>query len=142
MKFKLNGTKQMRARLQQIAKQFPTKVMGALYVEANIILTESKRRCPVAPDGGILRSSGVVHKPVRKGSGFSITLSYGGAAQAYALAVHEHLSEHSPPSWIVAELSGKGINWSVDGTGPKFLEEPINEALPTIADNIGHRIKF
>lgn len=136
----IKGVNQMRAKLRRLAEKFPRLVESALYVEANIIMTKSKRLCPVAPDGGILRSSGMVHKPVRKGTNISVTMSYGGAANPYALAVHEHPSEYSPYSWRVAEMNGKGINWSVDGTGPKFLEQPINDAYPGMAGNLAARV--
>ena len=136
----IKGVNAMRRRLQQIAKQFPKRVESALYIEAQVIMTTSKRLCPVAPDGGILRSSGTVHKPVNAKGRISVTMSYGGAAQAYAIAVHEHPSEFSPPSWIAAEANGRGINWSVDGTGPKYLEIPINDTLPYLAANVAARI--
>lgn len=150
----LTGVKEMRDRLKKLAANYPKRVAQAVYIEASIIMTESKRRCPVAPDGGTLRASGIVHLPeigttrtgpsgefhAGDGSNISVTMSYGGAAQAYALAVHEHLSEHSPWTWVIAELSGRGINWNADGTGPKFLEGPINEALPHIGYRIAKRI--
>jgi len=151
----IKGAREMRERLKKIAVNYPKQISAALYVEAQIIMTEAKRRCPVAPDGGTLRASGFVHKPEYGGQtiigpmektapsrgSWSVTMSFGGAADAYALAVHEHLSEHSPPSWVVAELSGRGINWNAAGTGPKFLERPINDAAPRMAERIGNRIK-
>ncbi len=132
----------MIAKLQKVLKIWPTRVGAALYQEGQIIMTESKKRCPVAPDGGTLRASGQAHPPEYAGPHISVTLSYGGAAEAYAIAVHEHLSEHSPPSWKVAEAAGRGIHWNVPGTGPKFLEGPINEAQPTLAARIAQRINL
>lgn len=132
----------MVATLKNIAKQFPDRVAKAIFIEAQIIMTESKRRCPVASDGGTLRASGRVNPPERQGRLIWCTLSYGGAATPYALAVHEHLSEHSPPSWIRAEQDGHGIHWTSAGTGPKFLENPIKEAQPTLAQKIAQRISF
>jgi hypothetical protein len=128
--------------LLKIATKFPDRVAKAIYTEAQIIMTESKRRCPVAKDGGTLRASGRVNPPEREGRKIWCTLSYGGAATPYALAVHEHLSEHSPPSWIKAEQSGDGVHWTSAGTGPKFLENPIKEAQPTLAQKIAQRISF
>lgn len=145
----------MRERLKKIAATYPKRVGQALYIEAQIIMTEAKKRCPVAPDGGTLRASGFVHKPEYTAGSFvgpltanapsrgswGVTLSFGGAADAYALAVHEHMSEHSPWPWIVAELTGRGIHWNAAGTGPKFLEGPINEAAPRLLTRVGNRIK-
>lgn len=128
--------------LKLIALKFPDRVGKAIYTKAQTIMTESKQRCPVASDGGTLRASGHVDEPVRKGRHISVVLSYGGAASAYAIAVHEHLSEHSPPSWVSAEQSGHGIHWTTPGTGPKFLEGPINEAVPTLAADIAEMVRF
>lgn len=138
----LKGAASMIAKIRQIADKFPDRVAAALYTESQLIMTEAKKRTPVAPDGGTLRASGMVHKPERDGKNISVEMSFGGAADAYAIAVHEHLSEYSPPSWVAAELSGKGINWNADGTGPQFLSEPINEAMPHLAANLAKRLKL
>ena len=75
-------------------------------------MTAAKRRTPVGhgTGGGILRASGHVQEPVRNGRNISCTLAFGGAAEKYAVAVHEHLSEHSPLSWIISEVFGDGVN--------------------------------
>jgi hypothetical protein len=137
----MKGVSEMVALLKQIGQKFPDRVSAALYQEAQVIMTESKRRCPVAKDGGVLRASGAVSQPVRgAGRNISVTLSYGGAADAYALAVHEHLSVHSPPSWLTAEENGHPVQWTSSGTGPKFLESVINEAKPEMAGRLMARI--
>lgn len=138
----MKGTGEMIAKLKQIAEKFPDRVAAAIYQEAQIIMTESKRRCPVASDGGVLRASGLVAEPIRRGRNISVLLSYGGAADAYAIAVHEHLSSHSPPSWITAEENGHPVQWTTPGTGPKFLEAPINEWMPTGAAAVAARVHF
>lgn len=142
MKGVLKGVKEMQAVLRKIVEKFPDRVAAAIFLEASIELSEAKRRCPVAPDGGTLRASGRVHEPVRSGNNISVTLSFGGGAIDYAIAVHEHLSEHSPPSWIAAEESGSGIHWNAAGTGPKFLEGPLNESRPHMGARIAQRVHF
>ena len=142
MKGKLHGASDMIAKIKQFAAKFPDRVAAAVYQEAQIVMTESKRRCPVASDGGTLRASGRVALPVREGRRISVTLSYGGAADAYAIAVHEHLSEHSPPSWIKAEENGHPVQWTTPGTGPKFLEGPIDEALPEMNGRLAARLQL
>ena len=137
---KMLGVPNVVANLRKLADMFPDKVASALYMEAQLILTEAKRRCPVAHDGGQLRASGRVQAPVREGKNISVTISFG--PMAYAIAVHEHLSEHSPPSWIKAEMLGHGIDWTTPGTGPKFLESVINEAMPDMARRIADRINL
>lgn len=115
------------------AQQKGPKVLAAhLYRLANTIMTDSKRNyCPKSPPGsggfsGQLRASGTVDRPVVDADGsVMVRMYFGGPAAAYALAVHEHLSEYSPPSWKKAEESGHGINWTQPGTGPKYLERPL-----------------
>jgi len=136
----LKGVKEMERTLKEIARQFPDRVAAAIYTEAQIVMTESKRRCPVAPGGGTLRASGKVHEPVRRGRNISVMMSYGGAASAYAIAVHETPSDYDPPSWRMMYDQGGEIDWTSEGTGPKFLEGPINEAMPEMAARIGQRI--
>lgn len=142
MKAKMLGAKEMVAKLKTIAEKFPDRVGAAIYQEAQIIMTESKRRCPVAKDGGVLRSSGRVGFPERKGRNISVMLSYGGAADAYAIAVHETQSEHDPPSWQRMYENGGMIQWTSTGTGPKFLEGPINEAMPEMNERLAERLHF
>lgn len=134
--------KQMWAELLKVADKFPDKVGAALYKEAQIEMTEAKRRCPVSKGGGTLRASGMVHEPQRFGKTVFVVLSFGGAAIDYAVAVHEHLSEHSPPSWVAAEANGDGIHWTSAGTGPKFLESVLNESRSNMASRIAARLKF
>jgi hypothetical protein len=125
----------MIAKLQKIAAKFPDRVAAALYQIAQQILTEAKRRCPVASDGGTLRASGMVSPPVRSGRNISVTISFGGAANAYAIAVHETQGPHDPPSWKIMYERGGMIQWTTPGTGPKFLESVINEymvVMPTL----------
>jgi len=138
----VKGLNDMLAILKAISKKFPDRVAQAIYLEGQIAMTEAKRRCPVAPDGGTLRASGMVHQPVRTLRHIAVTLSFGGAAQDYAIAVHEHPSEHSPPSWVIAEARGSGIHWNADGTGPKFLEGPINELQPILASKLAARLQL
>jgi hypothetical protein len=132
----------MIATLKRIAGKFPDRVAAAQYEIAQQILTEAKRRCPVAPNGspkgtvpGALRVSGMVHKPVRSGRNISTTISFGGAADAYAIAVHETISEHDPPSWTIMYERGGLIQWTSDGTGDHFLSSVIDEyngVMPTL----------
>lgn len=145
--FKLTGTKSMQAKIRRLANKFPNKVEGALRIEGEFIMTRSKRDF-VPVDLGVLRSSGFVNDPVRNGRDISVTLGYGGAASAYALAVHEHPSEHSPPTWMgdVVNVTDQGatigskVTFHPAGRGPKYLERPLNEATPGLATRIAERI--
>lgn len=130
------GAEEMIKKLREVGNKFPDRVAKSIYKRSQIIMTEAKRITPVAADGGTLRASGQVSQPERLGRTIWVTLSFGGAADKYAIAVHEHLSEHSPPSWLHAADNGRQIQWTTPGTGPKFLERPILDALQTLAADI------
>lgn len=78
---------------------------------------------------GALASSDEIDRPVQTSSAVSVTVAFGrsGKSAAYALAIHEHLSPHSPPSWKAAEAAGRPVRFSPAGTGPKYLERPFYE---------------
>lgn len=121
MSVRWEGLDELQKRLKKSGDDAVRDLARGLTVEAEQIMTEAKRRTPV--DQGTLRGSGHVRAPHIRGTRAEVVLGFGGAASAYALAVHEHPSRHSPPSW-----RGKTINWNAAGTGPKFLEGPVNEA--------------
>ncbi len=128
----MKGASEMIATLKKIADRFPDRVAAALYQIAQQILTEAKRRCPVASDGGTLRASGMVSDPVRIGRKISVVISFGGGAIAYAITVHETISEHDPPSWRVMYENGGMIQWTSQGTGDHFLSSVIDEYMPVL----------
>lgn len=138
--FELRGTKAMQRRIRVLASQFPNRVEQALRIEAELILTRSKRDF-VPVDLGPLRASGFVHDVERKGKELSVTLAFGGAAAPYAIAVHEHPSAHSPPSWEGKAISDIG-KWSEDGRGPKYLERPLMAAVAGMARRIAASLRL
>ncbi len=87
----------------------------ALFIEAELIMTDAKELTPV--DKGTLRSSGFVEKPKKVGKGFEVTLGFGGPAAPYALTVHE---THSTKS--------------------KFLEKPLNKRKQGLDKRIAARV--
>jgi len=108
---------------------------SAVYIEANIIIGDSQENY-VPVDHGVLKSSARVSTPEWEGDEVVVTLSYGGAAIAYALAVHEHLSKHSPYSWQVA----KRVTFHPAGRGPKYLSKPLNKHSRGLAKRIQERV--
>lgn len=126
--------------LKKIAAKFPDRVAAAIYQEAQIEMTESKRRVPVSPTAaqaramgrstkgvipGTLRASGMVHPPERHGKHVSVTLSYGaGPSRDYAVPQHEHLEYH--------HTTGQA----------KYLESVLNESRGSMAARIAARIHF
>lgn len=122
MATRIEGLEGMKAIIVRAAKNLPQRAGAALYAEANVIMGVSKARCPV--DTGVLRGSAFTEEPEFHYNGtISDTMGYGGAASAYAHVVHENLeARHNSP------------------TTAKYLENPLKEAAPTLAERIGRRI--
>lgn len=133
VRVKIEGADRLRRILIDSPGRVAVGVGGALRVEAENIMAESKDLVPI--DTGTLRASGFV-APVRvRGPHVEVEMGYGGAASAYALAVHEHPSEHSPGSWR------SGVTWSRPGTGPKYLERPALAASRGMGVRLGQAIE-
>lgn len=130
----IRGVARMQRKLQECASSLVWAQMAALRDEAEIEMTESKKRCPVySPPvgdyvdhvGGTLRASGHVQPVVVQGTKTHVDLVYGGAAQAYAIVQHE-----TPPEVYHHNVG----QW-------KFLESVLMESLPRMGDRIATRIK-
>jgi hypothetical protein len=134
--FKVRGAATMARKIRGISKSHPDKVLKALYLEAELVITDAKRNY-VPVDLGTLRNSGYVAPPEREGSKISVRFGFGGAASAYAITVHETPSKYDPLSW-----KGKAIQFHRKGRGPKYLEKPLKEALKGMAQRIADRIKL
>jgi hypothetical protein len=126
---KLLGADAMRKKLKDIAAKFPDRVAAAIFSEAQIEMTEAKRRCPVsptpAPKGvvpGTMRASGTVHEPERSGRSISVPMSFGGAAADYVVPQHEN------PDYF--HTTGEY----------KWLEKTLNESRPHMAGRIARRV--
>jgi hypothetical protein len=138
----IKGLDQCIRDLKKLADQLGVKVVGAaLRAEAELEMTEMKRRCPV--DTGALRGSGHVEGPDGavsslvswdtgtqtgamgghgKASDISVRFVFGGPAAAYALAVHENTEAFHP--------NGEA----------KFLERTLMESVPHLAQRVARRI--
>lgn len=123
--FDVKGTQALNANLKKLATDLHRKAQSALYLEGELIGTAADKIVPV--DYGVLRSSRTVtlNKDDGDPSNISVTISYGGAAEAYALYQHEHL-----------ELVHKGQGQA------KYLETPLKAAIPGMNDRIARRMKI
>ena len=117
----IKGWPTQKTTFTQMLSEFPKRVVSAMYLEANIEMTESKKRVPVKT--GVLRASGRVEQPVATPQGVSVELSYGGAAEAYALIVHEDLEMNHP-----------------NGGEAKYLESVLQESAPHMAARLAARL--
>ncbi len=112
------GLKKMQRRLDDLVRRHPRVAQRALVSEAEIELTEMKRRTPVDPDGGgTLRSSGRLELV----GAFGIKWVFGGAAIDYAVVQHEELE--------YLHTTGQA----------KYVESVVLEFIPNAVDRIGRR---
>ena len=124
---KMNAARVIAA-LRQVAQKFPNRVAAAIYQEAQIEVTEMKRRCPVditedAPHPGNLRASIHAEKPERSGNNIHVTIATGAQAP-YAVYVHENLDAFHP----IGEA--------------KFIESVLNESRSSMAARVAKRINL
>lgn len=133
LSLELKGLDELEAKLNAMATQIPGEVGNALRAEAEIEMTEAKKRTPLRY--GALRASGHVTGPVQEGDTQTVTLGFGGPAGignqgetnqtevGYAIFVHENLSALHPIGQA------------------KFLESTILESIPYLAERIAARIE-
>ena len=124
------GQDKVEAKLRQLSTKYGAAIPAALYRQGEKIMATSKRSY-VPIDEGTLKRSGKVFPPEVRGREISVLLAFGDSATPYAIAIHEHPSPSSPPSW-----KGKVVKFSPAGTGAKYLEKPLLAALPTLGADI------
>ncbi len=122
--FTLTGLDTMEKKMLAIAARAPVKFGQQLRLEGEGIRILSIREY-VPINLGTLKNSSRVHGPDFgfAASSIEVSITFGGAASAYALAIHEHPSSSSPPSW-----KGKVIKFNRQGgaqRGVKYLERPM-----------------
>ncbi len=131
--FRLAGMEALQAKLAQLGVTLPAVAAGALFREAERIMTNSKLRTPV--EFGTLRASGNVKLPVQAGHLIGVSMGFGGPAGVgnqgetnkkavgYAVYVHENLTAHH----TVGEA--------------KYIERPLNEARAGMDARLGADIR-
>jgi hypothetical protein len=125
------GVKEFRSFVKRAPDLAMTTMAGSLEDVGEDILLDSKQNY-VPVDAHTLEGSGHV-KPARvAGTRATVEIGFGGNASAYALAIHEHPSQHSPPSWK------NGVKFTVGG--PQFLRRPVLAAEPTFRRDVGRAI--
>ena len=116
------STQSVLKNLQRLASDVPQLVGAAMFVEAEIEMTEAKKLTPV--DLGNLRDTGHVQPPEYSGNEISVTMGFGGPAAPYALVQHERL------------------DYFHEVGQAKFLEQPLMEAAPFLAARIAKRVNL
>ena len=130
--FRVVGIEVVKANLQKMSARLAIKGEEAMTEEANAVLEDSKANYVPKKDRDIEKSGKVVTN--WKGRTFSAYVQFGGPKAPHALAVHEHPSMHSPPSW-----NGKIINFKTGGT--KYLSRPLSKAKSGMSGRLARKMK-
>lgn len=124
-------------RLTSLPDMVRTAARKSARRQAKAILKDAVDNYVPEDEGDLAKSGQVEDKS--SGNEVRVEISFGkrGPSAAYAVAVHEHLSQHSPPSWQKAESGGQGrdkrgrfLRHGVHFRrgGPKYLEQPMTIA--------------
>jgi hypothetical protein len=112
----LEGAPRARKRFTEIEKATYEQLARALYYEGEAIMADSKiNYVPVRT--GTLRSSGFVRPPKFEDGKWTVELGYGGAAQTYAIIIHERPWTRKSSHWSKTASGKPGQN--------KYLEKPL-----------------
>jgi hypothetical protein len=128
VKLTWTGLDEMLRKILAVSVKFPDETMRAMYQEAQIEVTEMKRRCPVdttagAPHPGNLRASIHAEEPERQGKRL-IQMFATGTQAPYAIYVHEDPDALHPVG-----------QW-------KFMESVLNESGPYFPQRIAARVSL
>ena len=129
------GMTELSQNLRALSREMPSEVAAALYKEAQIEMTEAKKRTPV--DTGALRNSGRVEKPKVTEGEISVRMAFGGLSGGagtggqgvfrdtshYAIHVHENLDAFHKVGQA------------------KYLESVLNESGKYLPARVGNRIR-
>lgn len=122
---KIAGWTQLQANLRRFTSRYSERQRLTVRRTMQRVLDRAKDEF-VPVDEQELKDSG---KLLVSEKGFSATIVF---SARHAIPVHEHLSQHSPYSWRVAESSGAGVRFHPAGRGPKYVEKPLMEEVPKL----------
>jgi len=133
---RITGHKELAGNLRYFGQELSRRNIRGILARAEYVLEQAQERF-IPEDLGNLSDSGrIVVSP----KGWSVSVVFGGPGIPQAVAIHEHLSEHSPYSWRVAEAKGAGVQWTKPGTGPKYVERPLLEEARDLARNMNEEL--
>lgn len=113
----IRGADSLIAGLERIIQETPQAVAAALFQEAERVMADAKENY-VPVDTGILRDSGMVSEPEIGDGEISVSMGFGGAAEAYAVVQHERMDFHHTVG------------------GPKYLERPFLDAANGLEERL------
>lgn len=132
LSLKISGVTQALKNLQAIFQEVPHEAAAALYQEAELIMTDSKKEIPV--DTGAARDSGFVEEPVKSLLGAKVSLGYGGVATKINMETGEPTSVYL--TYLHEDLKAKHLVGKA-----KFLEDPAKAHAKELERRVRIRIK-
>lgn len=143
--FTLRGVADLRRNLTDISRQSKENLSTATLEEAEAIAERSRNEFVPINSGNLASTIQVVSGQLSQGrndlgqftsgSALEVRIIAGDDTTPQALAIHEHPSEHSPPSW-----EGVNVKFQPSGRGPKYVEIPLNESIGGMAERVGGKI--
>lgn len=128
MSIKIEGLEDLTRSLTLLNEESLKSIEKAVWKKDQQIMNESMEHCPVHPGSGELRRSGKVMDPVVTKNRITQEMGY---YTNYALYVHEMLDPTA---------SGRAVQWSLAGTGNKFLENAFMAHADEIPDVIAEAV--
>lgn len=110
-------------RIVEKLDRLPQIVGNALWLEAELIMTDAKKRTPVRT--GTLRASGFVERPKITGKRIRVEMGFGGPAAKYARYVHDGTRPH-----IIRPRTKKALYWEGAPHPVRFVRHPGTKANP------------
>jgi uncharacterized membrane protein YebE (DUF533 family) len=130
IKIECPGLPKMLAALSEFRGNMSQIIKRGMTSWAEPVRTEMLKRVPM--DTGALAGSILAPKIKIEGSTVNLEFAAGGAAAGYAVYVHESLGKSK---------SGTAIRWKRPGSGPKFMENPINENIGKLDSEVAQEIE-
>lgn len=128
----VTGLSELLQALSRIRAELPNKLAGAVYMEAEEIMTESKKQIPV--DTAAAKNSGYVNEPEISGGDIKLEFGYGGTATK----INRHTGE--PTTTYLVPLHENLQARHTTGKA-KFLEDPVKAAESGMLLRIARRLR-
>lgn len=136
VKATFKGIKKFRKQLAAYPQSAINALKGALYTEADTIMTASKKLVPV--DTGALRSTGHTQKPDVVGNTVTVTLGYGGVAGAKSKGKKGKLASRDVGYAVIVHEDTQMFHKVGQA---KYLEVPLNNARAGFSARVARRFK-
>ena len=121
MEIKLQGAKELVAKLKALSKLYPKAAAAAVYQEGFSLLRIAVPKAPIQEHGGVLRNSAYVSPPYEREGQTFIEMGFG---TVYAQRQHEETTWRHPT-----------------GGEAKYLEHALSELRVGYLERLGRRIQ-